>query len=214
MARRPLLASPGAVPSPYAMFTPARRLHLPIRTARALWWAGVPVVVLGLFVLADRPLLPPFLALGEVAVSIWPVSPLAAELVAEYPFTVVATILAVALTAWSHRRRSKAMRPHSLLLPTYLAALEACTRQYWALSCGGLGGATLAEKHGRLHNAAIASLLATSAPLVIAAIVMRVARDGVSGTMPKPHWLAACAATASALLIWLMYDAIFFSSVW
>jgi len=195
------------------MIARTRLLHLPAHAVRALWWAGVPVAVLGTLVLVDRSSLPPFLSLGEAAAAIWPISPLVAELVAEYPFTIVATALAAALALWSHRRRSAAMRPQSLLLPTYLAAFEACIREYWAPTCGGLGGATLQEIHGRLHDAALATLLATAAPLLIAAIVLRAARNGISGTMPTLHWLSACAAAASVMLIWLVYDLVFFGSM-
>ncbi|HYH08141.1 MAG TPA: hypothetical protein VEK11_13880 [Thermoanaerobaculia bacterium] len=193
------------------MLARTRLLHLPARAARAVWWAGLPVVVLGWMVLADDVLLP-FLPLTEAAAAIWPVSPVAAELLAHYPFTIAATVLAITLAAWSHRRFSAAMSPQSLLLPTYLAGLEAGSWQYWALSCGGLGGATLRETHALLHTAAAASLIATGAPMLIAVVVMRAARHGVRGTMPRLHWLSACAATASAMLIWLMYDLLFFWS--
>jgi len=186
-------------------------LHLPARAARALWWAGVPVFVLGWLMLPTL-LRPSLLELGEGAEAIWRFSPVAAELLAHYPFTIAAAVLAIALAAWNHHRRTAAMSPPSLLLPTYLAALEAGTRQGWALACGGLGGATLRETHALLHLSAIATLVATAAPMLIAVVVMRAAPHGVRGTMPKRHWLSACAATTSAMLIWLMYDVLFFWS--
>lgn len=171
----------------------------------------MPAIILGTFALTNRSWLPPFIALGEAVAPLWRVSPLAAELLAFYPFTVAAAVLMVALTAWSHHRRSGAVRPQSLLLPTYLAALEACSTQYGALSCGGrLAAPTRAEMHSLLHQAAFATAVATIAPLVIAAILMRVAAGGVSGRMARLHWLSASAATASVLLIWLLYDALFF----
>lgn len=195
------------------MSTLTRWSTLPMHAARALWWAGVPVVLVGSFLLGDPTLMPPFVLLRDASASVWPVSPLAAELLGRYPVTIVATVVAVALTAWSHSRKSGAVRPPTLLLPTYVAALEACHSAYWAASCPGLGGETIADNHALLHQAALATFLATAGPLVIAAVVVRLAPNGVAGTMTKMHWLSAFAATASVLLIWLAYDVVFFRPV-
>lgn len=178
------------------------------RIAKAFWWLGVPAAGVAGVLLAEeyRP------AVVEQAIStLWPTAPLLVELVASYPFTGVALTVMVVLAAVNHGRRTPRLRVESLLLPSYLAGLEACVRLSAFGRCGGVRGeATWAAMHAEVHVSAAASVIAVMIPAVVAAFTVRCFPVGVSGKSSLVSFLPVAAVSASVALIWVWNDLAWF----
>ncbi len=174
------------------------------RAARAVWWCGLPLLLLAsLFLWREIYAVD---LLYDLANALWNASPPAAELVAHYPLWSVAMLILTGVTLWSHHRRSAAVRPESLALPTYVAGLEACARLSWFLTCRGGAAISPEQLRDELHLAAAASLVTMTAPLFLGAMLMATCPKGLAGRLSRRSLLSVIAATASIALIWLLYD--------
>jgi hypothetical protein len=174
---------------------------------RAIWWLGVPSIVVGWFLLSDRTIGERPDALYAVANAVWSWSPVAAMLVSEYTFTLLAIVIAIVVSVWSHRRRTGAVRLESLYLPTFVAGLEACVHLVWFGRCRGLSAPpSPMELHDELHVAVIASAIAMTVPLLIAFVLTKTQNAGVAGPWRKVMSVAAMATVASVLLLWAAFD--------
>lgn len=174
------------------------------RAARGVWWCGVPLVLF-IWVIGGHELYR-----GEflytVASALWKLSPLAAELVVEYPLSLLAMLLLASIALWSDHRRTPTVRLESLALPVFIGGLEACGRLSWFLACRGGSAPNLPALHNEVHLAASASLIAMTAPLLVGAILLRRSPRGVSGSVSRRSLLSAVAANVSIALIWFLYD--------
>jgi hypothetical protein len=182
------------------------------RTGRGIWWIGVPIVMLG-WLLAPRE--------RVIYVSAAPFSievntlgtafhPILGEWFAGYRITAVALVLLVVVTMTSHFRRTGVVRTLSLLLPAYVAAIEACFHfSSFGTRHNYTSQPTLIELHHSLRMAAVASILAVAAALLVAAVVARWCRRGVADPL---SWRLLCAVPplGSVVIIWSAADRIFF----
>ena len=149
-----------------------------------------------------------FEPLYGVATAIVPVSPVAAELIAEYPLWMIAMLLLTASILWSHYRRAALIRIESLALPAYIAGIEACDRVVTFLGCRGGMLLSRAELQQELYAAATAALIAMTAPLLLGAIVKARLPRIVSGAFSRRSLLPVLAAITAVALQWTMYDLI------
>ncbi|HYO76484.1 MAG TPA: hypothetical protein VE010_08475 [Thermoanaerobaculia bacterium] len=187
-----------------AMVTRAPFAPVLSRAARVLWWCGVPLVLFVCVIGGDELYRGEFLY--AVANAVLKLSPLAAELVAEYPLSLLAMLLLASIAFWSHVRGTHTVRLESLALPVFIGGLEACGRLSWFLTCRGGSMPSLAAMHNELHLAASASLIAMTAPLFIGAILLARWPRGVSGSLSRRTLLSVVAVNASIALIWFLYD--------
>lgn len=179
------------------------------RVGRALWWFGVPLFITGWFAVSHRTIYDRPGALYDAAAVVAPLFPLAAEILLEYTFALVALSIAVAIALWSHRRGTRTVRAETFLIPTAIAGLEAGVRMVWFAACRGVIPSR-AALHWELHLAATASLVMMAAPLLVAALLARWRPAGISGTMPRSYSLSAIASITSVLAIWLAFDKLLF----
>jgi hypothetical protein len=186
------------------MVTRQPYLLLFARAARAAWWCGLPLLFVAYVVLG--PEFYQFEPLYGVANRGWPVSPLAAELLAEYPLWIIAMLLLTVAMLWSHYRRAALVRIESLALPAYIGGIEACDRVVMILGCRGGAVASRAELQQELYVAASAGLITMTAPLLLGAIVKARLRHAVSGSFSPRSLLPVLAAIAAVTLQWMMYD--------
>ena len=138
--------------------------------------------------------------------------PIIGELLASYRVTGAALILLIAVTTYSHIRRTRAVRSLSLLLPVHVAAIEACRHFTWFGRCHSFTALpTLDELRHELLMAATASVVALAVAMIVAAILLKVCRAGIAGNVGWRAWLAA-PPLASVVIIWAAADVIFFQA--
>ena len=181
------------------------------RTGRVIWWIGVPVVMLG-GLLAPRGSIIDVSGLS-FSIEVNPFGtgfhPILGELFAGYRITAVALTLLMVVTMISHFRRTGAIQTLSLLLPAYVAAIEACFHFSSFGRCHNFASQpTLTELHHNLHMAAIASVLAVAMALLIAVVLARWCPQGVAGRL---SWRVLCAVAplGAVVMIWSAADRIF-----
>jgi hypothetical protein len=177
---------------------------------RAAWWVAFPLAFL-LWLLGPR----------EIDVSIVPepsanmvwasAHALLLELEGGFRGTAVALALTIVVTVVSHLRRTRAVRTLSLLLPTYVAAYEACIHFSWFFRRYHytMPPLTMFQLHHEYHLAGIASAIAVAAPLFVAVALSRWCRDGMSGGEAWPA-LAAVPPFASIVVLWFGFDQMIF----
>ena len=181
-------------------------LQLFARAARAAWWCGLPLLFVAYGVIGPESYqLEP---LYRVVNAVLPISPLAAELIAEYPVWLIAMLLLTAAMLWSRYRRAALVRIESLALPAYIAGIEACDRVVTFLGCRTGSMMTRAELQQELYVAATAGVVAMTAPLLLGAIVKATLPHTVAGSFSRRSLLPALAAIAAVTLQWMMYDLI------
>jgi hypothetical protein len=174
------------------------------RAARAAWWCGLPLLFLAYVVLG--PEFYQFEPLYGVANSVWPISPLAAELIAQYPLWMIAMLLVTAAMLWSHYRGAALVRIESLALPAYIGGIEACDRVVAFLgcrggsrSCGAAAGAVCRrDGHRHYHDG-------SSTPRCDC---QGHASPHLSGSFSRRSLLPVLAAIAAVTLQLMMYDLI------
>jgi hypothetical protein len=188
------------------MVTRLPSLLLFARAARVAWWCGLPLLFLAYVVLG--PEFYQFEPLYGVANSVWPVSPLAAELIAEYPLWMIAMLLLTAAMLWSHYRRAALVRIESLALPAYIGGIEACDRVVMFLGCRGGMVVSRAELQQELYVGVLATAIVMTAPLLLGAAVRARLPHIVSGSFSRRSLLPVLAAIAAVALQWIMYDLI------
>jgi hypothetical protein len=181
-------------------------LLLVARAARAAWWCGLPLLFVAYVVLGPDfyPFDPPY----GVAHAVVPVSPVAAELIAEYPLWLIAMLLLTTTLLWSHYRRAALVRIESLALPAYIAGIEACDRVVMFLGCRGGVIPRRAELQQELYVAAMATVITMTAPLLLGVLVKARLPHAVSGSFSRRTLLPVLAAIAAVALQWMMYDLI------
>lgn len=180
---------------------------------RTIWWLGVPLGLIG-WLLAPRE--------SVIYVSHHPFSieantlrttlhPVVGELLAGYRVTAVALTVLAIVTTFSHVRRTRAVAVLSLLLPTYVAAIEACIhfirfgRRHHFTS-----PPTIAELREQYLMAATASVLAVVISITAAVILFSWCRAGVAGDL---SWrlLSALPPLASVMILWFAAHRLFFA---
>jgi hypothetical protein len=184
-----------------------------LRAARTIWWFGTPIVLLG-WLLTPRE--------SVIYVSHEPFSietntlrttlhPVISELLAGYRVTGIALTLMVVITTLSHVRRTHGVRTLSLLLPTYVAAIEACVHFSWFGRRHYFTSApSLQELRYDFQFTAAASVIAVAGSVIIAAVLAKWCREGVAGRF---SWQVFCALAplASVVALWSTTDRIFFA---
>jgi hypothetical protein len=156
-------------------------IWLPI--VRAIWWLGVPLGLIG-WLVAPRE--------SVIYVSHHPLSieantlrttlhPVVAELLAGYRVTAVALLIVTIVTTFSHARRTRAVGILSLLLPTHVAAIEACIHFSWfGRRHHFTSPPTLAELREQFLMAATASvpavIVAATVALILSTVWLAVSR--------------------------------------
>ncbi|HEU4889599.1 MAG TPA: hypothetical protein VFV49_17065 [Thermoanaerobaculia bacterium] len=185
------------------------------RTGRVIWWIGAPVVLLG-WLLAPRASV---IYVSDVPFSIevntlrTSLHPIIGELFGGYRVTAVALTLMVVVTTVSHVRRTRAVRILSLLLPAYVAGIEACMHFSWfGRRHHFTSPPTLLELHHDFRMAAVASVIAVAVTLVIAAALLKWCRSGVAGRISWRAWCAVAPLVAVGIL-WFAADRIFFGQI-
>lgn len=188
-------------------------MTMTLRVARTLWWLGTPTALFCWLLAPRRSVIEISVNPFSIVVNPLPTAlhPVLDELIGYYPLTAWALILSIVITIVSHARETHAVRTHSLALPSYLAAIEA-GRHFEAFGHRHTSGAqpmTLDQLHFSFCMAALASLIAVVAPLLVAAALVRWRRSGTAGRL---SWLVLCGAgpLASVAVIWFGADRIFF----
>jgi hypothetical protein len=183
-----------------------------LRAARTIWWLGAPIILLGWLLMPRQ---------STIYVTLEPFSiddntlrtslhPIVGELLASYRVTGLALIVMIVVTTLSHIRRTHAVRSLSLLLPTYVAAIEACVHFSWVGRRHSFGSApTLQQLRHDFRFSAAASVIAVAATVIIAAVLARRCRAGLAGRL---SWsaLGAVAPLVSIVTLWCTTERIFF----
>ena len=134
------------------------------------------------------------------------------ELVAGYRGTAVALAVLIAAAVLSHHRRAASLRTSTLLLPVYVAGLEACIHLSWFGRRHHFTSArTLVEIRHDFQMATLASVIAVAAAVLIAALLLGFRRAGIAEPHSRRTLLPAAAVIASVLLLWLGSAQIFFA---
>lgn len=182
------------------------------RAARAVWWIGTPAILLGWLLAPPQSVIyvshEPFAIEANTLRTTLPA--IAGELLAAYRVAAVAVALMVVVTALSHRRRTRAVRVSSLLLPAYIAAIEACLHFVWFNRRHSFTSPpTHEELHQQFHTAAIASVLAVALALGVAAVLVRCCPAALAD---RVSWqaLSAVAPVAAVVVLWVGADRLFF----
>jgi hypothetical protein len=183
-----------------------------LRAARTIWWLGVPIVLLGWLLMPRESTI--YVSLEPFSIEIntlrTSLHPIAGELLAGYRVAALALIVMIVVTTLSHVRRTHAVRSLSLLLPTYVAAIEACVHFSWVGRRHSFTSApTLEQLRHDFRLAAAASIIAVAATVIIAAVLATRCRAGVAGRLSW-YALGAVAPLASIVALWCMTERIFF----
>lgn len=189
-------------------------MTMTLRVVRTLWWLGTPTALFCWLLAPRRSVIEISVNPFSIVVNPLPTAlhPVLDELIGYYPLTAWALVLSIVIMIVSHARETHAVRTHSLALPSYLAAIEA-GRHFEAVghrhTYDGAHAMTLDQLHFSFSMAALASLIAVAAPLLVAAALVRWRRYGTAG---RVSWLVLCSAgpLASVAVICLGADRIFF----
>jgi hypothetical protein len=183
-----------------------------LRAVRMVWWLGAPILLVGWLLTPRESIIyvsqEPFsIEINTLRPSLHPIL---GELLAQYRVTGLALIVMIMVTAVSHVRRTNAVRSLSLLLPTYVAAIEACAHFSWVGRRHSFTAMpTLQQLRRDFHAAAAASVVAVVATVIIAAVLARKCRAGVAGRLSS-YAFGAVAPVASVVVLWSATERLFF----
>jgi hypothetical protein len=179
---------------------------------RTSWWLGVPIGLLGWLIAPRESVI--YVSHHPFSIEANPLRttlhPVLGELLVGYRVTAVALGLMVIATVICQVRGTRAVGILSLLLPVYVAAVEACTHfSSFGRRHHFTSPPTLAELREHFLMAATASVIAVVVALATALILFGRCRAAVTREI---SWrlLAAFPPLASVVIIWGAAHRLFF----